>query len=41
MKTVITRLIHAIQFKSIAKLRSELEAAGFPKDLLIGVEKVH
>lgn len=32
--------IHAIQFKSIAQLRNELEAGGFPIHLLMEMEKV-
>lgn len=31
--------IHAIQFESIAQLRNELDAAGFPSHLLIEAEK--
>lgn len=31
--------IHAIQFKSIAQLRNELEAGGFPTHLLVGWRK--
>lgn len=33
--------IHAIQFKSIGQLRSELETAGFPTHMLIELEKAH